>query len=354
MRRLLSVAVLLAAVTFPVLADERMEHAEWISEFRDGTGEASTKDGGMARFGILCNEDSCRFYYENGVDCEPGNNYPVVIATSAGSIAVETVCVPVAGATGEVRRYGFAELSQFNEALMQSDSIGIAFPLSSGQFKISQFLMNGYGEATERVLAGMRARKAEREAREAAERERQAREAAERARKAQEAAERARQAAEQAAERARKVAEQEAVERARKVAEQEAVERARKVAEQEAAERARKAAEQEAAVRARLAAEQEAAARARAAAEQEAAERALKAQEAVSHEVAPAVVETRKINDSPAAPVPEAVTDTQSSAKPAEIDPTADMSAEQPVDAATPIKPETTESTRGKRLPAQF
>lgn len=342
MRRLLSVAVLLAAVTFPVLADERMEHAEWISEFRDGTGEASTKDGGMARFGILCNEDSCRFYYENGVDCEPGNNYPVVIATSAGSIAVETVCVPVAGATGEVRRYGFAELSQFNEALMQSDSIGIAFPLSSGHFKISQFLMNGYGEATERVLAGMRARKAEREAREAAERERQAREAAERARKAQEAAERARQAAEQAAE------------RARKVAEQEAVERARKVAEQEAAERARKAAEQEAAVRARLAAEQEAAARARAAAEQEAAERALKAQEAVSHEVAPAVVETRKINDSPAAPVPEAVTDTQSSAKPAEIDPTADMSAEQPVDAATPIKPETTESTRGKRLPAQF
>jgi chemotaxis protein histidine kinase CheA len=226
MRRLLSLAALLAAAASPVLADERMEHAEWASEFYQGTGEASTKEEGMARFGLSCNEDNCRLYYENGINCEPGNNYPIVISTSAGSMAVETICAPAATAGGEVTRYWFTELPQLNDALMQSDAIGIAFPLSNGQFRISQFQMNGYGEATERVASGMRARRAEREALEAADRERRIKEAAERARKAQEAAERARQAAEQAA--ARKAAEQEAAaERARIAAEKEAAERAK-------------------------------------------------------------------------------------------------------------------------------
>lgn len=227
MRRLWSLAALLAAAAFPVLADERMEHAEWVSEFREGTGEASTEEGGISRFGILCTDDNCRFYFENGINCEPGNNYPVVIATSAGSIAVESICAPAVTATGEVMRYWFTELPQLNEALMQSDTVGVAFPLSSGQFKISQFLMNGYGEATERIASGLRARRAEREARESADRERRAREAAERARRAQEAVERARQvAAEQALERARKATEREAAERARVAAEQEAASRA--------------------------------------------------------------------------------------------------------------------------------
>jgi chemotaxis protein histidine kinase CheA len=270
MQRVLSLAVLLTATAFPVLADERMEHAEWVSEFRESTGEASTKEDGMSQFGMLCNDESCRFYYENGIDCEPGNNYPIVIATSAGSMAVETICEPVNDADADARRYWFAELPQFNEALMQSDTVGIAFPLSNGQFKISQFLMNGYGEATERVASGLRARRAEREAREAADRERRIREANERTRKAQEAVERARQTQE-AAERARKMAEQEAAERARKA--QEAVERARVAAEQQAAERAQLAAEKEAAEKQaeeKLAAENAMKAQAQTAAEAEA------------------------------------------------------------------------------------
>ncbi len=262
MQRVLSLAVLLAATAFPVLADERMEHAEWVSEFHESTGEASTKEDGMSQFGMLCNDENCRFYYENGIDCEPGNNYPIVIATSAGSMAVETICEPVSDADGAAKRYWFAELPQFNEALMQSDTVGIAFPLSNGQFKISQFLMNGYGEATERVVSGLRARRAEREVREAADRERRIREANQRARKAQEAVERARQA-------------QEAADRARKLAEREAAERARKA--QEAAELARVAAEQQAAERARIAEEKEAAEKL--AVEKQAAEAAIKAQE---------------------------------------------------------------------------
>lgn len=309
MRRLLSLAALLAAAANPVLADERMEHAEWASEFYQGTGEASTKEGGTSKFGLSCNDDNCRFYYENGVDCDPGSNYPIVISTSAGSMALETICAPAATPDGEVRRYWFAELSHFNDALMQSDAIGVAFPLANGQFKISQFQMNGYGEASERVASGLRARRAEREAREAADRERRTKEAAERARKAQEAAERARQAAEQAA--ARKAAELEAAERARKLAEQEAAERARKLAEQEAAERAR-------------------------------ASEAAKAQP----------VEAAKVEEKQVEATQPVMPATEDTAAP-ELETKGEAGAESPADAATQPRPGT-DTTRGKRLPSQL
>lgn len=341
MRRLLSLATLLAAATFPVLADERMEHAEWVSEFREGTGEASTKDISMAKFGMLCTEDSCRYFYENGINCEAGNNYPIVIATSAGSIAVETVCAPGMTASSDLMRYWFADLPQFNDALMQSDTVGVAFPLSNGQFRISQFLMNGFGEASDRITSVLRARKADREARETAERERRAREAAERARKAQEAAERALKAQE-AAERARKAAEQEAADRARLAAEREA-------AEQEAAERARLAAEQEAAERARIAEE---AARASAVAEPEAA----KAQNAMPQDSAPAP--SQAVQDAVgASPEPAAATaeptSSQDSASPAVSDAPADA-ADTPAGDAQPAKQGGSESPRGKRLPSRL
>ena len=298
MRRLLSLAALLAAAANPVLANERMEHAEWASEFYQGAGEASTKENGVSRFGLSCNEESCRFYYENGVNCEPGSNYPIVISTSAGSMAVETICAPAATAEGEVMRYWFAELPHFNDALMQSDAIGVAFPLANGQFKISQFLMNGYGEATERVASGLRAQRAEREAREAADRERRTREAAERARKAQEAAERARQAA----------------------------------AEQAAA---RKAAEQQAAERARIAAEKEAA------------EQAKAREAAIAQPVEPARVEEKQ-----AEPAQSADPATGENMAPT-VDSTDEAASEKPADADTQPK-SGTEGTRGKRLPSRL
>lgn len=326
MQRLLSLAALLAVTTFPVLADERMEHAEWVSEFREGTGEASTKDASMAKFGMLCGEESCRYYYDNGINCEPGSTYPIVIATSAGSIAVETVCAP---AEGETTRYWFTDLPQFNDALMQSDTVGIAFPLASGQFKISQFLMNGFGEAVERVAAGMRALRAEREARESAERERRTREAEERARKAQEVAERARKAQE--------------------------AERARKAAEQEAAERERIAAEKEAAERARIAAEKEAAERARVPSAQDVSERKLTPEDMVAPQAVPATAEHVAAPATPAAP---AATPSETAKEPAAStavgNAAGDNSSVQPADTEESSSPATSPSPRGKRLPSNL
>ena len=47
-------------------------------------GEASTHESGASMFGMLCADRLCRYYYANGIDCDPGSNYPVMVTTAAG------------------------------------------------------------------------------------------------------------------------------------------------------------------------------------------------------------------------------------------------------------------------------
>ena len=133
-------------------ADDRVEHGDWVSQFRDGMGEASTHDNGKAMFGMLCADRLCRYYFANGMPCEPGLNYPIMLTTKLGAVALDSVCEPMETANGEVMLYWFGESPRINEALAGSESIGFAFPLTSGHFRISVFSMTGYNEAIGRMV----------------------------------------------------------------------------------------------------------------------------------------------------------------------------------------------------------
>ena len=156
MRRLLLSAVLALAAVFPLHADDRVEHGDWVSQFNGDRGEASTHDNGTAMFGMLCADRLCRYYYANGLECEPGNNYPMMLTTAAGAMAIDAICEPMTTANGDVMLYWFNESRQVNDAFAQSDAIGFAFPLTSGQFRISTFSMNGYADAIRRMVGVMR------------------------------------------------------------------------------------------------------------------------------------------------------------------------------------------------------
>ncbi len=158
MRSLFLLATLLAILTSPALAEDRVEHGDWVSQFRDDMGEASTHENGTSMFGMLCADRICRYYFANSVPCEAGNNYPVMLTTAAGALAFDAICEPMATANGEVMLYWFNESKQLNDAFAQSDAIGFAFPLTTGQFKISLFSMNGYADAIRRMVDGVRER----------------------------------------------------------------------------------------------------------------------------------------------------------------------------------------------------
>lgn len=158
MRRLFLLATLLTMLSCPVAADDRVEHGDWISQFRDGMGEASTHSNGIAMFGMLCADRSCRYYFANGIPCEAGNNYPLMLTTKAGALAFDAICEPMSTQNGDVMLYWFNESAALNDALSQSEAIGFAFPLTNGQFRTSVFSMNGYTDAMRRMVDGMRER----------------------------------------------------------------------------------------------------------------------------------------------------------------------------------------------------
>lgn len=158
MQRLFPLLMCLAVLACPVRADDRLEHGDWVSQFRDRMGEASTHENGTSMFGTLCADRVCRYYFANGVPCEPGNNYPLMLTTGAGALAFDAICEPMSTANGDVMLYWFNESKPLNDALANSDAIGFAFPLTTGQFRISTFSMNGYKEAIRRMVNGLRER----------------------------------------------------------------------------------------------------------------------------------------------------------------------------------------------------
>ena len=158
MRRYLLAIALLLNLVGVAIADDREQHEDWSSQFLEGMGEASTHENGTSVFGMLCATDSCRYYFANGIDCEAGMNYPLMLSTAAGALSVDAICEPMSTANGDVMLYWFNESSTLNDAFAASPEIGIAFPMSGGQFKLSKFSMKGYEAAIERMVNGVRER----------------------------------------------------------------------------------------------------------------------------------------------------------------------------------------------------
>ena len=166
MQRFIVLLTLMMSVILPASAQERAEHGDWISQFLDGRGEASTHENGMSMLGMMCGDGSCRYYFANGLDCEPSANYPLMLTSDVGALALDAVCEPVSTSSGDVMVYWFTETPYLNEAFAKTPVVGIAFPLANGEFKTSKFSMNGFTEAIERMVNVMREGKAQESAQE--------------------------------------------------------------------------------------------------------------------------------------------------------------------------------------------
>lgn len=156
LHRFIAGLILVFSVVLPVAAEDRAEHGNWISQYLQGMGQASTQENDQSMFGMVCGEGRCRYYFANGLDCEPSVNYPLMITTDLGAVPVEAVCEPMPTDSGEMLLYWFAEMRYLNEAFEKTPTIGIAFPLTNGEFKFSRFSMNGFSDAVKRVAIVMR------------------------------------------------------------------------------------------------------------------------------------------------------------------------------------------------------
>ena len=83
----------------------------------------------------------------------------MMLTTKVGAVALDSVCEPMETANGEVMLYWFSESAQLNDALSRSESVGFAFPLTSGHFRTNVFSMAGYNDAIGRMVGVLLERK---------------------------------------------------------------------------------------------------------------------------------------------------------------------------------------------------
>jgi hypothetical protein len=125
-----------------------------ITSDQEGLFAATTNDSG-GLIGMYCFKESrqCFWILTNDIRCKDDSKYPVLVNSDSGALSTEIVCSNL----GKQPRYLFGHYEQIEEAVLNSEWIGIAFPLASGKFAVSRFQLKGAKEAVAFVEKAMKA-----------------------------------------------------------------------------------------------------------------------------------------------------------------------------------------------------
>ena len=103
---------------------------------------AATVNDSSGVLGQYCYTESsqCLWLIATDVKCEQDSKYPVLVNADGGSAQMELVCLKLENKP----RYAFTEFKKIDDVIRSSSSyIGFAFPMESGNFKVSRFLLGG-------------------------------------------------------------------------------------------------------------------------------------------------------------------------------------------------------------------
>lgn len=103
---------------------------------------AATVNDSSGVLGQYCYTESnnCLWLIATDVTCEQESKYPVLVNADGGSAQMELVCLKFENKP----RYAFTDFKKIDEVIRSSSIyIGFAFPMESGHFKVSRFLLGG-------------------------------------------------------------------------------------------------------------------------------------------------------------------------------------------------------------------
>ncbi len=135
-------ALLSVFVCLPVFSAEKT-HKDWVI---DTTGSdyfyASTVNNSGHVFGKYCyfGDQQCLFLLGIDISCKTGNKYPVLVNAESGALNMNLVC---ADKVGQQQVLIFDNFEQIERTAKESNKLGVAIPMESGQFKVSRFSMSG-------------------------------------------------------------------------------------------------------------------------------------------------------------------------------------------------------------------
>lgn len=139
-------AAVLCAV--PASAQEKRFGAWAVGTMKENAGAfAATVNDSGGLLGQYCyrEREQCVWLLSNDIGCEDGAKYPVLVNADSGAATTQIVCMKVSGKP----MYAFAEFDLIDGIVRQADWVGFAFPMASGQFRVSRFALEGAASAVE-------------------------------------------------------------------------------------------------------------------------------------------------------------------------------------------------------------
>lgn len=126
-------------------------YGSWtVSKWSEGAYAASIINESRSGFGVIC-ASGCYAYFNPVIACADGHQYPALVNSSSGSFSVILTCIRT-----KDEQYAIMTMP-FNRTIYDSmeigGTIGIAFPMESGEFKVSRFSLTGALKATERAFS---------------------------------------------------------------------------------------------------------------------------------------------------------------------------------------------------------
>ncbi|WP_425668730.1 hypothetical protein ACPSL3_09775 [Vibrio owensii] len=127
---------------FPVFSAEKM-HKDWVI---DTSGSdyfyAATINNSGHIFGKYCYFDDQQCFFLLGIDinCKTGNKYPILVNAESGALNMNLVC---GDKVGKHQVLTFDNFDEIERTAKESNKLGVAIPMESGQFKVSRFSMSG-------------------------------------------------------------------------------------------------------------------------------------------------------------------------------------------------------------------
>jgi len=123
---------------------------DWVfSKLGGGSAIAYTGNDSGSRLGVVCTAaNECDAYVYSATGCDDGSKIPVLINTDSGSASFNVTCKNISSPSEKQNFvFVFDELKPILNILLKNQTLGLALPLASGQFKVLHFSLQGSNEA---------------------------------------------------------------------------------------------------------------------------------------------------------------------------------------------------------------
>ncbi len=118
-----------------------------VGKFGENFSIATTANQGQSVLGVMCDYSGCVTFFNPHITCEDKASYPALINSPGGAFSDNLTCRKI----GDNFVYALSSENPVIEAMSIGGTLGVAFPMQSGEFTVSRFSLTGGARAYARA-----------------------------------------------------------------------------------------------------------------------------------------------------------------------------------------------------------